>query len=76
VYPVFPVLYSLGFRIIRYPEKFWVIAVFAITVHTAFAFDQIESIRRPLTICSRRDRVCVGLAAVGDHRRRNCLRTS
>ena len=37
--PIFPLLYSLGMRSVRYPEKFWISGVFALTVFAAFALD-------------------------------------
>ncbi|MDQ6802579.1 MAG: hypothetical protein M3041_17330 [Acidobacteriota bacterium] len=42
VLAIFPALYTLGIRSIRYPEKFFVSGVFVMIVFAALAFDEID----------------------------------
>jgi hypothetical protein len=47
--PIFRALYAIGIRSIRYPEKFFVSAIFVMTVFAALAFDELDrnpSLRR------------------------------
>ena len=43
---IFPLLYFLGLRSIRYPEKFFISGVFVLIVFASIAFDQLEELRR------------------------------
>ena len=42
VLSIFPALYVLGIRSIRYPEKFFVSAIFVMIVFAALAFDELD----------------------------------
>ncbi len=62
-FAVFPLLYLAGVHSIRYPEKFFIVGVLALTVFAAVVADQIaddESLRRTATVIA----FCVTLAAV------------
>jgi uncharacterized membrane protein len=53
VLAIFPALYTLGIHSIRYPEKFFVSAVFVMIVFAALAFDELDrnpSLRRAALI--------------------------
>ncbi|HEY6843838.1 MAG TPA: hypothetical protein VI391_06700 [Thermoanaerobaculia bacterium] len=49
---VYPLIYILGLRSIRYPEKFFVSAMFVLTIFAALIFDHLDEVRRvALAIC-------------------------
>ena len=56
--PLFPILYKLGVRSIRYPEKFFVSAVFVLTIFAALVFDDFDRVRRIVLV------ICGGVAIV------------
>ena len=55
--PIFPLLYALGLRSIRYPEKFWILGVFAITAFGAVAMSRARVFKTSV-------RVLASIAAV------------
>ena len=49
---VYPLIYIAGLRSIRYPEKFFVSAIFVLTIFAALVFDHLDEVRRvALAIC-------------------------
>lgn len=44
--PLFPLIYAMGLRSIRYPEKFFIPAVLAVTILASFAFDDFIRVRK------------------------------
>jgi hypothetical protein len=47
---VFPLAYALGFKSIRYPEKFWISGLFALIVLGAIALDDVAKTARSARI--------------------------